>query len=239
MKREKLDLVYVKRDPYPNYTLLIHRLSAVPHVKIWPNSANWKYHINTWKTNRLQRENQTPKVLANTADSAKFNWMYTTEIHGNPLPQRICLSHRTRNDTIEQLWHTHCKDGNRRGEKKKRLTFWESLPTLFYENTKTNEGFSLIAATLNVVNPKFVRESEIEESFIAPRMKRTLPTSVTTPDRRCGQRKITKSKESQKERSGARKSFGTQSSCLVKEDEDRWGNFPRTVDASRVVAKQG
>ena len=146
--------------------------------------------------------------------------MYTTEIHGNPLPHRICLFHRTRNDTKEQLWHTHCKDGNRRG-KNALLSERVCLPC-FTKIRKTNEGFGLIVATLNVINPKFLPESEIEEPVIAPRMKRTLPTSVTTPDRRSRQRKITKSKESKpKRKKRRRKSFGTQSSCRVKEDEDR------------------
>ena len=124
--------------------------------------------------------------------------MYTTEIHGNPLPQRICSFHRTRNDTTEQLWHTHYKDGNRRRKRNASLSERVCLPC-FTKIRKKNEGFSLIAATLNVVNSKFVPESEIEESVIAPRMNRTLPSSVTTSDRRSGQRNITKSKENQKE----------------------------------------
>ena len=53
---------------------------------------------------------------------------------------------------------------------------------------KTSEGFNSTVATLNMVNPKFVEpEREVKVTHI--RAKRTLPTSVTTPERSPGQRK--------------------------------------------------
>ena len=91
-------------------------------------------------------------------------------------------------------------------EKNASLSERVCLPC-FTKIRKTSEGFSFVAATLNVVNPKFaLPESEIEESDVAPGIKRTLPTSVTTPDRSPGQRKIARCKGNQKEKSGARKS---------------------------------
>ena len=80
-----------------------------------------------------------------------------------------------------------------------------------------------------------MQESKIEESVIAPRMKRTLPTSETTPDTRSGQRNITKSKESQKQRSGARKPFGTQSSCRVNGDEEAILNINDVISLEQLT----
>lgn len=85
--------------------------------------------------------------------------MYTTEIHGNPLPQRICLFQFEQETTRRNNFGTRTAKTGIVVEKE--TPHFLSLSTLFYEN-KTNEGFCLIAATLNVVNPKFMQESEIE-----------------------------------------------------------------------------
>ena len=57
---------------------------------------------------------------------------------------------------------------------------------------KTSEGFSFIVSTLNVLNPKFVQpilqEVKVTNVGVVPRVKRTLPTSLSTPKRRPGQK---------------------------------------------------
>ena len=93
---------------------------------------------------------------------------------------------------------------------------------------KISESFKFIASELNVVNPKFITPSlpsnpEVDDTDVLPRTKRCLPTSVSTPERSPGQKKIPKiyqspTKETRK--SSARKSPGSHFDGNVNKNED-------------------
>ena len=62
-----------------------------------------------------------------------------------------------------------------------------------------------------MVNPKFITHSDPEEMDVLPRTKRSLPTSVSTPERSPGQQKISKTSQSPAKTTrkiSARKSLG-------------------------------
>ena len=78
---------------------------------------------------------------------------------------------------------------------------------------KTSETFRFIASVLNVVNPNFITHSdpEVDETGVLPRTKRSLPTSVSTPERSPRQKKISKTSQSPAKTTrkiSARKSLG-------------------------------
>ena len=90
---------------------------------------------------------------------------------------------------------------------------------------KISESFKLIANELNVVNPKFITSSNpgVDDMDVLPRTKRCLPTSVSTPERSPGQKKIPKiyqspTKETRK--GSARKSLVCHFDGNVNKNED-------------------
>ena len=90
---------------------------------------------------------------------------------------------------------------------------------------KTSESFRFIASVLNVVNPKFITPShpEVDDTDVLPRTKRSLPNSLSTPERSPGQKKIPKTSQSptkQTRKISARKSLGYHFHSNVKENVD-------------------
>lgn len=90
---------------------------------------------------------------------------------------------------------------------------------------KTSETFRFIASVLNVVNPKFITHSdpEVDETDVLPRMKRSLPTSVSTPERSPGQKKISKTSQNPAKTTrkiSARKSLGCHFDSNANENVD-------------------
>ena len=105
---------------------------------------------------------------------------------------------------------------------------WSSLQTLCCEIRKTSEGFSFIAKVLNEINPKFVAPiaSNLEDELtdaVLPRTERTLATSVSTPKRSPGKKKVTKTSDSPTKDTGkctAWKSLGFRFESDVRKNED-------------------
>ena len=98
---------------------------------------------------------------------------------------------------------------------------------------KTSEGFNFIAATLNVLNPKFVEpESEVEVKDV--RVKRTFQTAVSMPERSHGQRKIARSEQSQEKRSGVRRQLGSQVGDQI-ENEDTILNIDDMISPKQLT----
>ena len=114
---------------------------------------------------------------------------------------------------------------------------------------KTSESFRFIASVLNVVNPKFITPShpEVDDTDVLPRTKRSLPTSVSTPQRSPGQKKIPKTSQSptkQTRKISARKSLGCHFHSNVKENVDALLNIDNIISPEQstrmsfgVVAK--
>ena len=80
------------------------------------------------------------------------------------------------------------------------------------------ETFRFIASVLNVVNPKFITHSDPEETNVLPRTKRSLPTSLSTPERSLGRRKIS-----------ARKPLGCHFDSNANESVDALLNIDRII----------
>ena len=104
---------------------------------------------------------------------------------------------------------------------------------------KTSEGFNFIAATLNVLNPKFVEpesevESEVEVEVKDVRAKRTFQTAVSMPERSPGQRKIARSEQSQAKSSGARRQLGSQVGDQI-ENEDAILNIDDMISPEQLT----
>lgn len=102
---------------------------------------------------------------------------------------------------------------------------------------KTSEGFYFIVSTLNVVNPKFfqLRDPEVEVTNVVPRAKRALSTSVSTPERSPGQKKMQKTRQSpaREKRNSARKSLGSQFCSWLTENEDAILNIDDMISSEQ------
>ena len=108
---------------------------------------------------------------------------------------------------------------------------------------KISESVKFIASELNVVNPKFITPSnpELDDTDVLPRTKRCLPTSVSTPERSTGQKKIPKIYQSptkQTRKSSQRKSLGCHFYGNVNKNEDALLNIDdiiSTEQSTRVI----
>ena len=163
-----------------------------------------------------------PKVQTIVVDAVKFHWKSATEIPGSPVHLKICSFRQVRKALKELFCHVRCNRPDLM-PKEILLCLIEFCKPWATKIWKTRETFRFIASVLNVVNPKFITHSDPEETDVLPRTKRSLPTSVSTPERSPGQKKISKTSQSLAKTTrkiSARKSLGCHFDSNANENVD-------------------